>query len=146
MRVSVRRRDRGVLDDVHRRFLRARGRAVDAHVGRDEVLLGVRPHPLVVRDEATGALANIGKAYSGLTDAEIAEMTTWFEAHTIARYGRYRQVEPTVIVEIAFDGLQRSSRYPGGLALRFARVIRYRHDKSADEADTIGTVQAFLQL
>ena len=66
-------------------------------------------YTFAVRDEASGELVNIGKAYSGLTDAEIAEMTQWFEAHTIARYGRYRQVEPTVVVEIAFDVIVRSS-------------------------------------
>jgi len=53
-------------------------------------------------------------------------------------------VRPVQVVEIAFDGLQRSTRYPGGLALRFARVVRYRDDKSADQADTISTVQSFL--
>src|SRR6478735_9209043 len=65
-------------------------------------------YTFAVRDESTGKLVNIGKAYSGLTDAEIAEMTAWFEEHTVARFGRYRQVEPPVVVEIAFDVIVRS--------------------------------------
>ena len=71
-------------------------------------------YTFAVRDTATDRLVNIGKAYSGLTDAEIAEMTRWFEAHTIARFGRYRQVEPTVVVEIAFDVIVRSARHGSG--------------------------------
>ena len=65
-------------------------------------------YTFAVRDTEHDKLVNIGKAYSGLTDAEIAEMTRWFEAHTIARFGRYHQVEPTVVVEIAFDVIVRS--------------------------------------
>ena len=97
-------------------------------------------YTFAVRDEATGALANIGKAYSGLTDAEIAEMTAWFEAHTIARYGRYRQVEPTVVVEIAFDVIVRSRRHASGFSLRFPRIHALRPDKTADDIDTVATV------
>ena len=78
----------------------------------------------------------IGKAYSGLTDAEIAEMTRWFEAHTIARFGRYRQVEPTVVVEIGFDVILRSNRHKSGFSLRFPRIVDLRRDKSPDEIDT----------
>ena len=71
-------------------------------------------YTFAVRDEATDQLVTIGKAYSGLTDAEIAEMTGWFEEHTIARFGRYRQVEPTVVVEVAFDVIVRSNRHQSG--------------------------------
>lgn len=99
-------------------------------------------YTFAVRDEATGRLVNIGKAYSGLTDAEIAEMTRWFEAHTIARFGRYRQVEPTVVVEIAFDVIVRSRRHASGFSLRFPRIVRLRTDKHADEIDTVATVTA----
>ena len=63
-----------------------------------------------------GKLVTIGKAYSGLTDAEIAEMTGWFEEHTISQFGRYRVVEPTVVVEIAFDVIVRSNRHGSGFA------------------------------
>jgi DNA ligase-1 len=102
-------------------------------------------YTFAVRDEATGKLVNIGKAYSGLTDAEIAEMTAWFEAHTIARFGRYRQVEPTVVVEIAFDVIVRSKRHASGFSLRFPRIHALRPDKSVDDIDTVATVTALYE-
>jgi DNA ligase 1 len=97
-------------------------------------------YTFAVRDEGTGALVTIGKAYSGLTDAEIAEMTRWFEAHTVSTHGRYRVVEPAVVVEIAFDVIMRSTRHRSGFALRFPRIARLRPDKAAAEADTLDTV------
>ena len=99
-------------------------------------------YTFAVRDEATGRLVTIGKAYSGLTDAEIAEMTAWFEAHTLARHGRYRIVEPTVVVEVAFDVIMRIDRHQSGFALRFPRIARLRPDKAAAECDTLATVEA----
>ena len=102
-------------------------------------------YTFAVRDEATGKLVNIGKAYSGLTDAEIAEMTAWFEAHTIARFGRYRQVEPTVVVEIAFDVIVRRKRHGAGFSLRFPRIHALRPDKTVDEIDTVATVTGPLR-
>jgi DNA ligase-1 len=99
-------------------------------------------YTFAVRDEATGALVTIGKAYSGLTDAEIAEMTGFFEAHTIRRFGRYRQVEPVVVVEVAFDVIMRSTRHRSGYALRFPRISRLRTDKGPDEIDTLAAVEA----
>ena len=102
-------------------------------------------YTFAVRDEGSGKLVNIGKAYSGLTDAEIAEMTAWFEAHTIARYGRYRQVEPTVVVEIAFDVIVRSKRHGSGFSLRFPRIHALRPDKSVDEIDTVASVTALYE-
>jgi DNA ligase-1 len=89
-----------------------------------------------------GALATIGKAYSGLSDAEIAEMTRWFEAHTVSRHGRYRVVEPLTVVEIAFDVVHRSARHASGYALRFPRIVRLRHDKQAAEIDRLSSVAA----
>ena len=97
-------------------------------------------YTFAVRDEASGELVTVGKAYSGLTDAEIADMTRWFEAHTISVHGRYRRVEPTVVVEVAFDVIMRSTRHRSGFALRFPRIARLRLDKPADEADTSATV------
>ncbi|HEY4753241.1 MAG TPA: hypothetical protein VIH37_08155, partial [Candidatus Limnocylindrales bacterium] len=97
-------------------------------------------YTFAVRDEASGDLVTIGKAYSGLTDAEIADMTRWFEAHTISVHGRYRLVEPTVVVEVAFDVIMRSARHRSGFALRFPRIARLRPDKPASEADTTATV------
>jgi DNA ligase-1 len=93
-------------------------------------------------DAAEGALVTIGKAYSGLSNAEIAEMTRWFEANTISRHGRYRVVEPRVVVEIAFDVVHRSGRHASGYALRFPRIVRLREDKDASDIDRLGTVAA----
>jgi len=97
-------------------------------------------YTFAVRDDATGGLVTIGKAYSGLTDAEIAGMTRWFEAHTLSTHGRYRVVEPSVVVEVAFDVILRSNRHKAGFALRFPRIARLRLDKGAREADTLETV------
>jgi DNA ligase-1 len=102
-------------------------------------------YTFAVRDEANDRLVTIGKAYSGLTDAEIAEMTAWFEEHTIARYGRYRQVEPTVVVEVAFDVIMRSTRHQSGFALRFPRIANLRPDKPATEIDTLATVERLFE-
>lgn len=98
-------------------------------------------YTFAVRDEANNGLATIGKAYSGLTDAEITEMTAWFMGHTISVHGRYRVVEPSVVVEIAFDVIMRSNRHRSGFALRFSRIAHLRRDKSATEADTLETVE-----
>jgi len=102
-------------------------------------------YTFAVRDESTGELVTIGKAYSGLTDAEIAEMTRWFEEHTIRSYGRYRVVEPLIVVEIAFDVIMRSSRHQSGFALRFPRIARLRLDKGPAEIDTLDTVRAVFE-
>lgn len=102
-------------------------------------------YTFAVRDDrpaSEGRLVTIGKAYSGLTDAEIAEMTRWFEAHTISRHGRYRLVEPSVVVEIAFDVIHRSTRHASGYAMRFPRIVRIRSDKGPQEADLLSTVAA----
>ena len=102
-------------------------------------------YTFAVRDTENDRLVTIGKAYSGLTDAEIAEMTRWFEDHTIARYGRYRQVEPTVVVEVAFDVIVRSRRHQSGFSLRFPRIANLRPDKKPDEIDTLETVEALYE-
>jgi DNA ligase-1 len=88
-----------------------------------------------------GKLLNIGKAYSGLSDAEITEMTEFFRQHTIHDYGRFRLVEPIVIIEVAFNGIQESTRHASGYALRFPRIVRIRHDKTASEVDTLEAVK-----
>ena len=102
-------------------------------------------YTFAVRDTEQDRLVTIGKAYSGLTDAEIAEMTRWFEDHTIARFGRYRQVEPTVVVEVAFDVIVRSNRHQSGFSLRFPRIAALRPDKPPDEIDTLETVRALYE-
>jgi DNA ligase-1 len=86
-------------------------------------------------------LVNIGKAYSGLTDAEIAEMTKWFLEHKIAERGLRLEVEPKVVVEVAFNNMMLSTRHESGYALRFPRIARLRPDKLAEDADTIETVK-----
>src|SRR6266851_2869110 len=86
-------------------------------------------------------LLNIGKAYSGLTDAEIAEMTEWFLDHTIEDQGFRRIVEPKIVVEVAFNNIMRSERHNSGYALRFPRIVRLRPDKLPEAADTMERVQ-----
>ena len=88
-----------------------------------------------------GQLLNIGKAYSGLTDVEIAEMTDYFKAHTLQDYGRFRTVEPNVVIEVAFNGIQKSDRHSSGFALRFPRIVRIRTDKHVADIDTIEAVE-----
>jgi DNA ligase-1 len=83
----------------------------------------------------------LGKTFKGMTDEMLAWQTERFLGLETSREGHVVHVRPEQVVEVAFDGLQRSSRYPGGLALRFARVLRYREDKTAGEADTIDTVR-----
>jgi DNA ligase 1 len=102
-------------------------------------------YTFAVRDVEHDRLVTIGKAYSGLTDAEIAEMTQWFEAHTIQRFGRFRQVEPSVVVEVAFDVIVKSNRHQSGFSLRFPRIARLRPDKQADEVDTLESVSALYK-
>lgn len=82
-------------------------------------------------------LADIGKAYSGLTDVEIAEITKWFLDHTIEDQGFRRTVEPKIVLEVAFNNMMKSDRHGSGYALRFPRILRLRPDKTAEEADTI---------
>lgn len=101
---------------------------------------------LGARDPRTGGYVMLGKTFKGMTDELLAWQTTRFQELETHRDDWTVFVRPEQVVEIAFDGLQRSTRYPGGLALRFARVIRYRDDKSAVEADTIDTVRALAGL
>ena len=86
-------------------------------------------------------LVNIGKAYSGLTDEEIRTMGNRFKRITVARYGPVRAVAPEVVLEVAFDTIQKSNRHKSGYALRFPRIVRIRDDKTAEEADTVETVE-----
>jgi DNA ligase-1 len=104
------------------------------HGKRNNVL---SDYTFAVRDEATGDLLPIGKAYSGLTDAEIAELTEHFKKNTIADHGRYRTVKPDVVLEVAFNSIQTSTRHASGLALRFPRIKAIRRDKNVDSIDTL---------
>ncbi|HYK38309.1 ATP-dependent DNA ligase [Alloacidobacterium sp.] len=82
-------------------------------------------------------LKNIGKAYSGLTDAEIDELTEFFKQHTLEDYGGFRTVEPLVVLEVAFNNIMHSDRHNSGFALRFPRILRIRTDKPVSEIDTL---------
>jgi DNA ligase 1 len=101
---------------------------------------------LGARDPATGGFVMLGKTFKGMTDAMLDWQTTRFmELADGPTDGWVVKLRPEQVVEIAFDGVQGSARYPGGLALRFARVLRYRDDKGPGEADTIDTVRAFYE-
>jgi DNA ligase 1 len=101
----------------------------------------------VRRSAEDDELLNIGKAYSGLTDKELTELTEWFKQHTIQEFahGRVRVVEPTIIIEVTFDRVQPSKRHKSGFALRFPRILRLRPDKTAAEIDTLETVRRLVE-
>lgn len=126
---------------------------LDVAVTAVEVGHGKRRHLLsdytfaVRRSEHDDELLNIGKAYSGLTDRELTELTEWFKNHTIQEYahGRVRVVEPTIVIEVTFDRVQPSKRHKSGYALRFPRILRLRSDKTAAEIDTLETVRRLVE-
>ena len=122
---------------------------LDVVVVAAELGHGKRNHVLsdytfAVRDETTGELLTIGKAYSGLTDVEIAELTEHFKKQTIANRGRYREVKPDIVLEIAFDSIQPSTRHASGLALRFPRIKAIRRDKGVDAIDTLAYARSLM--
>jgi DNA ligase-1 len=90
-------------------------------------------------------LRNVGKAYSGVTDAEIARLTQFFLEHTLEDYGGIRKVEPLVVFEVAFNNVMRSDRHDSGFALRFPRILRIRDDKPVSEIDTLERVAEIYQ-
>jgi DNA ligase 1 len=96
-------------------------------------------YTFAVRDDSR--LVNIGKAYSGLTDVEIRELTQYFLEHTTEDRGFQRDVEPTIVLEVAFNNIQRSGRHDSGFALRFPRILRLRPDKPVAEIDTLSRVR-----
>jgi DNA ligase-1 len=89
-------------------------------------------------------LVSFAKAYSGLDDQEIAELDRWIRAHTTERFGPVRAVAPLLVFELAFEGIQSSSRHKSGIAVRFPRIARWRRDKPAHEADCLATARALL--
>lgn len=89
-------------------------------------------------------LVPVTKAYSGLTDAEFGEITAWVRKNTLERFGPVRRVTPELVFEIAFEGIQESPRHKSGIALRFPRMLRWRRDKPASEADTLETARDLL--
>ena len=126
---------------------------LDVAVTAVEVGHGKRRHLLsdytfaVRRSAGDEELLNIGKAYSGLTDQELMELTEWFKAHTLKEFahGRVRIVEPSIVIEVTFDRIQPSKRHKSGYALRFPRILRLRPDKSVGEIDTLETVKRLVE-
>jgi DNA ligase-1 len=110
--------------------------AAQGHGRRSHLL---SDYTFAVRDHRDGTLKVIGKAYSGLTDAEMEELTAHFMAHTLEEGRRSRRVVPTMVLEIAFDAIQPSGRHDSGLALRFPRIKALRRDKTVDDIDTLAT-------
>jgi len=91
-----------------------------------------------------GALIPFAKAYSGLTDVEIRELDTWIRKNTLEKFGPVRRVEPHQVFELGFEGIQASPRHKSGIAVRFPRILRWRKDKPAADADTLATLKALL--
>src|SRR5213595_2771819 len=91
-----------------------------------------------------GALVPFAKAYSGLTDEEIRHVDAFVRRNTLEKYGPVRTVRPELVFELAFEGIQRSPRHKSGIAVRFPRMAKWRHDKKAEDADTIETIRALL--
>ncbi len=114
-----------------------------AHPGHGRRASLFTDYTFAVRDGET--LVPMARAYSGLSDAEIAELDAWVRRHTRERHGPTRVVEPTQVFELAFEGLQRSNRHRSGVAVRFPRILRWRKDKPAPEADTLESVRALLE-
>ncbi|HEX3250393.1 MAG TPA: ATP-dependent DNA ligase [Pyrinomonadaceae bacterium] len=126
---------------------------LDVAVTAVEVGHGKRRHLLsdytfaVRRSAEDDELLNIGKAYSGLTDQELTELTEWFKSHTLREFGhgRVRIVEPTIVIEVTFDRVQPSKRHKSGYALRFPRILRLRPDKTTTDIDTLDTVRRLVE-
>jgi DNA ligase-1 len=126
---------------------------LDVVVTAVEVGNGSRRHLLsdytfaVRASETDPKLLNVGKAYSGLTDAELATLSDWFREHTVQEFahGKVRVVEPTIVIEVTFDKVQPSNRHKSGYALRFPRIVRVRDDKPASEIDTLEAVKKLVE-
>ena len=109
-------------------------KAEQGHGKRSHVL---SDYTFAVRDESSGTLKVVGKAYSGLTDVEIEELTEHFKEHTLSQRGNVRTVTPNLVLEVAFDSIQASQRHDSGLAMRFPRIKAIRRDKTPEEIDTL---------
>src|SRR5947207_3490556 len=112
------------------------------HGRRREVL---SDYTFAVRDAETGELVNIGKAYTGLTDAEILELTDYFKRNTLRSLGRFQLVKPELVIEVAFEAIQESPRHKSGFALRFPRILRLRPDKTPADVNTLADVRRLYE-
>ena len=92
-----------------------------------------------------GKLVPVAKAYSGLSDEEILEVDSFVRANTTGKFGPIRAVRPELVFELAFEAVQESTRHKAGLAVRFPRMNRWRHDKKPEEADTLEALRALLR-
>jgi DNA ligase-1 len=101
-------------------------------------------YTFAVRDESDGRLRVLGKAYSGLTDDEIEDLTEHFKKHTVRKDRRKHHVEPDIVLEIAFDAIKPSPRHDSGMALRFPRIKAIRRDKTVADIDTLQAARALL--
>jgi DNA ligase-1 len=101
-------------------------------------------YTFALRDADTGRLQVVGKAYSGLSDEEMNVLTSRLLARVLRREGSFHEVEPEVVLEIAFDRIQASGRHESGLALRFPRIVRVRDDKAPDACDTVQAARALM--
>jgi len=121
----------------------------------DAVVLYARPghgrrsslftdYRMAIWDQSRTRLLPIAQVYSGLTDAEIREVDRWIKSHTTEKFGPVRTVSPELVFEIGFEGIQRSRRHKSGFALRFPRILRWRREKSASEADDLGAAEKLL--
>jgi DNA ligase-1 len=117
---------------------------VGAELGHGKRSHVLSDYTFAVRDDDSGALLTIGKAYSGLTDVEIEELTEHFTATTTAQRGRYREVQPDTVLEIAFDSIQPSPRHASGLALRFPRIKAIRRDKTPADIDKLSFARSLV--
>jgi DNA ligase-1 len=111
------------------------------HGKRSKVL---SDYTFAVRDDESGELKIIGKAYSGLTDSEIRTLTEHFLSTAVRKRGRFFEVPPDTVLEIAFDRIQASKRHSSGLAMRFPRIVRIRGDKTPGEIDTLSTARRLV--
>jgi DNA ligase 1 len=101
-------------------------------------------YTFAVRDE-TGELVPFAKAYSGLTDAEIREVDAFVRRNTREKFGPVRTVKPELVFELAFEGIQESTRHRSGVAVRFPRILRWRRDKTAADADSLASIRRLLE-
>jgi DNA ligase-1 len=108
------------------------------HGRRREVL---SDYTFAVLNDESGELVNIGKAYTGLTDAEILELTEYFKRNTLGSFGRFQLVKPELVIEVAFEAIQESPRHKSGFALRFPRIVRLRPDKTPADINTLADVR-----
>ena len=120
------------------------GVLVYAQPGRGRRANLLTDYTFAVRDGER--LVPVAKAYSGLTDPEIMRVDRWIRQNTVERFGPVRSVKPELVFEIAFEGINESSRHKSGVAVRFPRIARWREDKSASEANTLEDLRGLLRV